>query len=255
MPSEWIPESYQKIQKIYQHRIGLELLSLLKERKRFSQCKVVDLGCGTGELTRELALLVGEKGFVTGVDRDPGMIESARAKLFGEIDFVCEDIARWKPPQRESIDIVFSNAAIHWLKSWSDFESLLQNIHSYLRTDGKLAFRFSLKNHAFEAKNFLENAMGEFLGQPVPIQKSIFEAEKCFDLISRIFQVEYQEERKFSAFEKEEENLTWILFSQPLARYIPADNLRDFIDYLNEKWERRPVAVHGHHLIVLARKV
>jgi ubiquinone/menaquinone biosynthesis C-methylase UbiE len=56
--------------------------------------RVLDLGCGSGEVTVELAGMVGASGSVTGVDTDPAMLEVARARtleLDVPIDFVRGD--------------------------------------------------------------------------------------------------------------------------------------------------------------------
>lgn len=44
---------------------------------------VLDVGCGTGAITRGIAEAVGAAGTVVGVDRDPGLIERARATHAG----------------------------------------------------------------------------------------------------------------------------------------------------------------------------
>jgi ubiquinone/menaquinone biosynthesis C-methylase UbiE len=59
--------------------------------------RVLDIGCGSGDVTLLAADLVGPGGHVTGVDRDPGSVEAARARaaargvehvafLVGEVD-------------------------------------------------------------------------------------------------------------------------------------------------------------------------
>ncbi len=52
---------------------------------------VVDLGCGTGNLTAVLAEMVGEGGRVFGVDFSPAMLAQAQAKVvFPQVRWLCE---------------------------------------------------------------------------------------------------------------------------------------------------------------------
>ncbi|MDE3101088.1 MAG: trans-aconitate 2-methyltransferase [Chloroflexota bacterium] len=72
---------------------------------------VYDLGCGPGNATR----LLRERwpaAHVTGVDASEEMLTRARASR-PDVDWVLADIASWRPPQ--PADVVFSNAALHWL--------------------------------------------------------------------------------------------------------------------------------------------
>jgi trans-aconitate 2-methyltransferase len=75
---------------------------------------VADLGCGTGELTAELALRwPGAR--VTGVDSSAEMISAARS-LSGppNLSFLHADIRRWTPPKRGT-GVIVTNAALQWV--------------------------------------------------------------------------------------------------------------------------------------------
>ena len=86
------------------------------ERHRPSRADVVvDVGCGTGEFTAELAALVPE-GRVIGLDSDPSMLESARRYAGGNLSFVqgsAEAVA--EVVDVGSVDLVVSRAMLHWL--------------------------------------------------------------------------------------------------------------------------------------------
>ena len=70
--------------------------------------RVLDLGCGTGELTAKIA----ERGAtVVGLDSDANMVERARAR-FPHVEFVHTDGHEFSLGQ---FDGVFSNAVLHWL--------------------------------------------------------------------------------------------------------------------------------------------
>ena len=72
--------------------------------------RVLDLGCGTGELLAEL-LEVGADA--TGLDADPAMLERARSRV-GADRVRLLDAHSFTVP--EPVDAVFSNAALHWMR-------------------------------------------------------------------------------------------------------------------------------------------
>jgi trans-aconitate methyltransferase len=103
--------------------------SLPKESKR-----ILDIGCGTGQLTKQLADLGHE---VTGIDQSANMIEQARAS-FPELTFLREDILK-PSEQLETYDIAFSNAVFHWIL---DQDLLLKQIYRRLNSHGELLCEF-----------------------------------------------------------------------------------------------------------------
>ncbi|WP_157463658.1 class I SAM-dependent methyltransferase, partial [Deinococcus pimensis] len=72
--------------------------------------RIVDLGCGTGELTARLA---DGGALVEGLDASPEMIASARAR-FPNLVFRVADARTFEVD--EPVDAVFSNAALHWVR-------------------------------------------------------------------------------------------------------------------------------------------
>jgi trans-aconitate 2-methyltransferase len=112
-----------------------DLCSLIEVREGLS---VVDLGCGTGELTRRLAdRIPGSR--VVGIDSSRQMLEKAKDWIrpglsfqFGEIETVS---GQW--------DLVFSNAAIQWVEN---HERLIPRLMSLLSSCGQLAIQLP-SNH------------------------------------------------------------------------------------------------------------
>ncbi|MBB6099503.1 trans-aconitate 2-methyltransferase [Deinobacterium chartae] len=72
--------------------------------------RVLDLGCGTGQLASKIAQF---GAHVLGVDRSPEMIEKARA-LYPDLEFRVADATRFH--LERPVDAVFSNAALHWIR-------------------------------------------------------------------------------------------------------------------------------------------
>jgi trans-aconitate 2-methyltransferase len=92
---------------------------------------VVDLGCGTGALTRALHERVGA-GETVGVDSSARMLE--RAPQQAGLRFVHGDIRDYEPPR--PLGLVCSNAALHWLP---DHRELFARLRSWLAPGGQLA--------------------------------------------------------------------------------------------------------------------
>ncbi|HEY1483217.1 MAG TPA: class I SAM-dependent methyltransferase, partial [Candidatus Acidoferrum sp.] len=72
--------------------------------------RILDIGCGTGHLTSQIAARGAQ---VTGVDRSPEMIRQAREK-YPELHFEVMDATQLEFPDK--FDAVFSNATLHWVK-------------------------------------------------------------------------------------------------------------------------------------------
>jgi SAM-dependent methyltransferase len=85
---------------------GRDLVSQLRPQ---AGERILDVGCGTGHLTAEIAA-TGAR--VTGVDRSPAMITQALAN-FPELVFEVQDVAALS--YEAEFDAVFSNAALHWV--------------------------------------------------------------------------------------------------------------------------------------------
>ena len=81
--------------------------------------RVLDLGCGSGDLTATVAELVGDDGYVVGVDAQPSMLEEARARRRHNQSFVLsavQDLDRTLGPEHDgTFDVVLSRATLHWV--------------------------------------------------------------------------------------------------------------------------------------------
>ncbi len=73
--------------------------------------QAVDIGCGTGATTEELALGVGLRGRVLGLDISEALIAAARARDIANAEFVVGDAAT-HPLDAASLDLVFSRFGV-----------------------------------------------------------------------------------------------------------------------------------------------
>lgn len=94
---------------------------------------VLDLGCGTGYATEQLAKR-GTK--VIGLDLALGMLQYARAKSAHSAHWLAGD-AEALPLADNSVDIVFSSLAIQWC---ANEQSLMQELYRVLKPSGHFVF-------------------------------------------------------------------------------------------------------------------
>lgn len=96
---------------------------------------IVDLGCGTGNVTRILAQRW-PQAEVVGVDSSASMLDEGRAAArdLPRLRFVVADLAAWAP--EAPVDLVYSNAALHWLP---DHAVLFARVAAMVAPGGALA--------------------------------------------------------------------------------------------------------------------
>ena len=144
----WNPARYHQFQN---DRFApfADLLSLVKIR---AGLRVIDLGCGSGELTRRLADAL-PASEVVGIDSSPEMLERAGKQARKGLSFergAIEDIeGEW--------DLIFSHAAIHWV---DDQRSLIAQLISHLSTGGQLAVQLP-SNHGHVAHTLITETAAE----------------------------------------------------------------------------------------------
>jgi trans-aconitate 2-methyltransferase len=130
----WNPGRYHQFQN---ERFApfVDLLALVKIR---GGLKVVDLGCGTGVLTRRLADVLPESE-ILGIDSSPEMLARAHEHT--------RDRLRFEQGSIENVegewDLIFSHAAIQWV---DDHRRLLPRLLSHLSPEGQLAVQLP-SNH------------------------------------------------------------------------------------------------------------
>ena len=103
--------------------------------------RVVDLGCGAGNVTALLAARFAGAA-VAGVDGSAAMLERARKAAPGA-HFVQADIAAWHPDA--PVDLLFSNAALQWLGA---HRTLLPHLIGQIAPGGVMAVQMPAMNAA-----------------------------------------------------------------------------------------------------------
>jgi trans-aconitate 2-methyltransferase len=106
----WNPEQYLK----FADERSRPAIDLAARVPLAAPRTIVDLGCGAGNVTRMLAQRW-PMAAITGIDLSAAMLAKARASTDPAlpIEWQEADIERWTPP-RGAVELLFSNAALHW---------------------------------------------------------------------------------------------------------------------------------------------
>jgi len=107
-----------------------DLAALIEPRPSM---RIIDLGCGTGDLTRELHEQLGASETL-GLDSSESMLQ--KASPTNTLHFQLGDIASFTTDR--PFDLVFSNAALHWI---AGHKQLFARLVSLLAPNGQLAFQ------------------------------------------------------------------------------------------------------------------
>ena len=155
---QWNPDRYEKF-KSERYAPFDDLVKLVQAR---DSLRVIDLGCGTGELTRRLAEALPGSDLL-GIDSSPEMLaraeERARPGLRFELRTI-ESVAG-ESVAGESVagewDLLFSNAAIQWV---DDHPSLVPRLLSLVRPGGQIVVQVPA-NHGHPTQVFIAELAGE----------------------------------------------------------------------------------------------
>ena len=110
-------------------------IKIIKELKICEGSRVLDLGCGTGYLTKVLSEKVGPQGKVVAVDPDGERLKIAREKYpSSNCEYIQADDKTFPPGE---YDIIFSNLVIHWI---NDKESVFKRVYANLHPGGLFVF-------------------------------------------------------------------------------------------------------------------
>jgi len=154
----WNPAQYERFRAEREQPFH-DLVALITRRPAG---RVVDLGCGTGQLTaglhRELAA-----DETVGVDSSEAMLERCREIDVAGVRFERGDISAWEPDA--PFDVVFSNAALQWVP---DHPALLVRLRSMLADRGEMAVQvpanFDHVSHELAAEIAREEPFASAMG-------------------------------------------------------------------------------------------
>lgn len=213
---------------------------LIPKLKLTGKEKMLDIGCGDGKVTADLARNL-PKGAVLGIDNSQDMINLAKAsfpkKSYPNLSFQRMDARELD--FEEQFDRVFSNAALHWI---IDHRPVLWGVYKSLKVYGRLLFQMGGKGNVQEVFNILDMLRDEpawkkfFEGFSFPF--GFYEPKEYCDWL-RIANLKPErvelisKELKFSGVEEVAGwiRTTWL----PYTERIPVDQRDEFIGELVER--------------------
>ncbi|KAI0274277.1 S-adenosyl-L-methionine-dependent methyltransferase [Russula aff. rugulosa BPL654] len=126
--------------------------------------KILDLGCGSGEVTAEIAHLVGPDGIVAGVDSSEDMIARAReTTMFPDTHLIVGDIqdrtflGELPSDLVGKCDKIFSSATLHWCSR--DPLAVLVNVHHLLKGGGLFVAEMGGRGNIAGVRDALHTAL------------------------------------------------------------------------------------------------
>ena len=203
-------------------------LDLLARVPLAAPSRVVDLGCGAGNVTVVLKRCF-PTATVTGVDGSAPMLARARIAV-PDCDFSQADIAAWAPD--EAPDLIYSNAALHWL---DEHEVLFPRLLGTLAPGGVLAVQMPLMHDApIRALQYQVAAQGPWAARLAGVGSAppVSPAASYWDLLrSHCAMLDIWETIYMHALQGEDAVVRWALGSslRPFLDALPPDLREDFL--------------------------
>jgi trans-aconitate methyltransferase len=121
---------------------------------------ILDLGCGDGALTEQLA---STGAILTGVDASSAMLAAARQRsLNNSRSFTLEQHDATALPYHHQFDAVFSNAALHWITGIAGQQALLAGVHQALRPNGRFVAEMGGHGNIASIRTALQSVLAPF---------------------------------------------------------------------------------------------
>ena len=188
--------------------------------------RILDLGCGTGQLTQEIA----KRGAIAiGIDKAPTMISHAQ-KNYPNLQFEVADATNFHV--EEPFDAVFSNATLHWIK---EPERAIACIWQALKAGGRFVAEFGGKgnvnaiitaiHHALESADYpVKPGYNPWYFPSIGEYATVLEKQGFSVTYATLF------ERPTPLEEGEKGLQNWIeMFANSLLQQIPENKRQDII--------------------------
>jgi trans-aconitate methyltransferase len=150
---KWNAEDYRKSSS-NQEKWAKELMNLLELK---GQENVLDIGCGDGRITAEIAAKIPE-GRILGIDSSNEMISLAQRTFpfeeYPNLKFQHIDVREMN--FNNEFHRIFSNAALHWVK---DHQPILNSMKKALKIKGRIVLQMGGKGNAEEIITLLDDLL------------------------------------------------------------------------------------------------
>ena len=157
----WDPELYEA-KHSFVWQFGQDVVKLLDPKPGE---RILDLGCGPGNLTEKIAQSGAE---AVGIDSSPEMIGQARLN-YPARQFVLADAARME--FNNEFDAIFSNAALHWML---DSEAVAGGIARALKRNGRLVAEMGGKGNIAEIERAIQDVVKAYVPLGLPAKRTFY---------------------------------------------------------------------------------
>lgn len=239
----WNPKQYERFRD-ERRQPFFDLMALVQPQ---AGMRVVDLGCGTGELTRLLHLHLQARETL-GIDRSEAMLAKSGAYAGGTLLFENGDIATFAASG--SYDLIFANAALQWVPA---HDELLSRLTTALAAGGQLAVQVPANHdhpsHLVAAEVAGEAPFREALGGHVRLAP-VLAPEQYAELLDRLG---YREQHvRLQVYghhlESRDDVVEWVkgtLLTDYQSR-LPADLYEHFLARYRERLRARLADTHPY---------
>lgn len=129
--------------------------ALIERLSLNGQEAILDVGCGDGRITAEIA--AGHGGRVVGVDSSTAMVRLASEQHAEQGNLVFRQMDAAALRFNEAFDLIFSNAALHWVK---DHQAVLHGMAQALRPGGRVLLSMGGKGNAAQLLPVVDALIG-----------------------------------------------------------------------------------------------
>lgn len=219
--------------------------------------KIADVGCGTGIVIPYLRQRW-QDAQIIGVDSSPDMLATAQQSLKDEqIHWQLADIAQWQSTDAP-FDLLFSNAALHWLPNHAQ---LLPLLLTHLAVNGVFAMQvpnnFAFPTHTSLFELAKQDFWQRYLAVHLPPPTSVLTPQEYYNLLSPLCQsVEIWQTTYYHALTGEQPVFEWIKGSwlRPILDILPPELHQRFAaDYSQLLAKAYPKDTQGKTLLPFTR--
>jgi ubiquinone/menaquinone biosynthesis C-methylase UbiE len=236
---------------------------LIEKLKLEEGYQVLDLACGTGTITFEIAKRVGKNGKVYGVDSSSGMLQVAESKkvTFGlkNVEFLQGDmLERTRKFLNNSFDVVTCGWAIAYVNP----ELLLKEIYRILKDKGKVGIIENIRDTlrpirktAIKVAQSLPEHLKFIMDLHIRLPKNTKSLKRLFKKANLQPLDIWEGEEEFK-FKRGKEVLDWVLrtgasagFSQMMAPEVKQRCDELFIEYIEKDYLKEGIIKVSHQFV------
>ena len=240
---QWDPQQYVR----YADERGRPFIDLVTRIAATAPRRVIDVGCGPGQLTATLAQRW-PPAIVEGIDSSPEMIESATPLAAGQLTFRVGDASTWQPPA--DADVIVSNATLQWVP---EHRSVVSGWAHGLPTGGWLAFQvpgnFDSPSHTLMRDVAASARWREPLADVLRHHDSVAQPSEYAELLLDAgLSVDVWETTYAHVLPGDDPVLQWVRGTglRPVMAALSPDDFADFeADYAAELRRAYPRTAHG----------